>query len=167
MIALWWSCRRRATPMRHDDQKRAPLELSGIAVGVDVLVNIDVDDLARATEFYCAAFDLEIGRRLGDSVIELRGASSAMYLVKAASGTAVSPSVSQRRAYDRHWTPVHLDFVVTDIEPALDRARAAGARLEGDIRTHEWGRIAVMADPFGHGFCLLEFRNRGYDEIAQ
>jgi hypothetical protein len=23
-----------------------------------------------------------------------------------------------------------------------------------------------MADPFGHGFCLIEFRGRGYDEIA-
>jgi hypothetical protein len=48
-----------------------------------------------------------------------------------------------------------------------ERAQAAGARLEGDIRTHEWGRIAVMADPFGHGFCLIEFLGRGYDEIAR
>jgi len=34
------------------------------------------------------------------------------------------------------------------------------------VRTHSWGRIAVMADPFGHGFCLIEFLGRGYDEIA-
>jgi predicted enzyme related to lactoylglutathione lyase len=61
---------------------------------------------------------------------------------------------------------VHLDFVVLEIVPAVARAQAAGARLEGDIRTHDWGRIAVMADPFGHGFCLIEFLGRGYDEIA-
>jgi len=24
----------------------------------------------------------------------------------------------------------------------------------------------VFADPFGHGFCLIQFLNRGYDEIA-
>jgi hypothetical protein len=35
------------------------------------------------------------------------------------------------------------------------------------MRTASWGRIAHFADPFGNGFCLLEFLNRGYDEIAQ
>jgi hypothetical protein len=34
------------------------------------------------------------------------------------------------------------------------------------VRTAAWGRIAVLADPFGHGLCLIEFLNRGYDEIA-
>jgi hypothetical protein len=24
-----------------------------------------------------------------------------------------------------------------------------------------------MADPFGHGFCFIEFVGRGYDEIAE
>jgi hypothetical protein len=23
-----------------------------------------------------------------------------------------------------------------------------------------------LADPFGHGFCLIEFTGRGYDEVA-
>ena len=42
----------------------------------------------------------------------------------------------------------------------------AGATLEGDIRAHDWGQIATMADPFGHGICFVQFLNRGYDEIA-
>lgn len=25
---------------------------------------------------------------------------------------------------------------------------------------------ALFVDPFGHGFCLIEFTGRGYDEIA-
>ncbi len=29
-----------------------------------------------------------------------------------------------------------------------------------------WGKIAMLADPFGHGLCLIQFLNRGYDEIA-
>ena len=61
---------------------------------------------------------------------------------------------------------MHLDFIVTNVDAALTRAIAAGARLEGDVETHAWGRIAHMADPFGHGFCLLQFVGRGYDEIA-
>ena len=67
---------------------------------------------------------------------------------------------------DEIWTPMHLDFVVPQIDPILARATMAGARLEGEVETHVWGRIAVLADPFGHGFCLIEFLGRGYDEIA-
>ena len=46
------------------------------------------------------------------------------------------------------------------------RAVRAGARLEGEVRTHRWGRVAHLADPFGHGVCLIQFLNRGYDEVA-
>jgi predicted enzyme related to lactoylglutathione lyase len=133
---------------------------------LDVLANIDVDDLGRAADFYCSALELTIGRRFGDSAIELVGASSAIYLLKHAAGTRAASSTSQPRDFGRHWTPVHLDFVVPDIESAVARAQNAGARLEGEVRTHKWGRIAVLADPFGHGFCLIEFLGRGYDEIA-
>jgi predicted enzyme related to lactoylglutathione lyase len=131
-----------------------------------VLANIDVDDLARATEFYCSALGLTIGRRFGAFGVELLGGSCAIYLLEHAAGTRASTVASQRRDYARHWTPVHLDFVVPELEPALARAQSAGARLEGEVRIHAWGKIAVLADPFGHGFCLIEFVGRGYDEIA-
>jgi predicted enzyme related to lactoylglutathione lyase len=85
--------------------------------------------------------------------------------VKAA-GTLPATSAAAPRDYRRHWTPVHLDFVVDDIDAAVRRAEAVGAKLEGDIRDEAYGRIALMADPFGHGFCLLQFTGRGYDEIA-
>jgi hypothetical protein len=61
---------------------------------------------------------------------------------------------------------VHLDFVVDEIDGAVDQARNAGARLEGQIRTNSWGKIAMLADPFGHGICLIQFLGRGYDDIA-
>jgi predicted enzyme related to lactoylglutathione lyase len=131
-----------------------------------VLANIDVDDLDRATEFYCKAFKLTVGRRFGRAATELRGASTAIYLLEKAAGTGVAPATDQRRDYARHWTPVHLDFVVEDIASAVARAECAGARLEDEVRTQKWGRIAVMSDPFGHGFCLIQFLGRGYDEIA-
>jgi len=70
------------------------------------------------------------------------------------------------RNYSRHWTPVHLDFVTTDIEAAVERAIAAGAILEQPVTRHAWGELALLADPFGNGFCLIKFLGRGYDEIA-
>ena len=72
------------------------------------LINIDVDDLARATKFYCHAFDL---------------------------GQSGDADGRRRGHYRRHWTPVHLHFVVTNIRTAVERARAAGAVLEVPIAT--------------------------------
>jgi predicted enzyme related to lactoylglutathione lyase len=62
---------------------------------------------------------------------------------------------------------VHLDFVVPDIGSALARATAAGATLERDVTNHAYGKLALLADPFGNGFCLIEFTGRGYDAIAR
>ncbi|HEU4350617.1 MAG TPA: VOC family protein [Burkholderiales bacterium] len=130
-----------------------------------VLVNIDVDDLEKGTRFYCDGLGLRIGRRF-DGWIELVGSSSPFYLLPKPAGSAISPVNDQKRDYARHWTPVHLDFVVPDIGEAVRRARAAGARLERDVTSHAYGKLALLADPFGNGFCLIEFSGRGYDEIA-
>ena len=62
---------------------------------------------------------------------------------------------------------MHLDFVVDDVELAVARAIAAGATLENGPQSHAYGRLALLADPFGNGFCLLQFTGRGYDEIRQ
>ncbi|MCF8533250.1 MAG: VOC family protein [Reyranella sp.] len=41
----------------------------------------------------------------------------------------------------------------------------AGAALEAAARDAPYGRIAMLADPFGHGFCLVQFNQRGYDAL--
>jgi predicted enzyme related to lactoylglutathione lyase len=133
---------------------------------MDLLVNIDVDDLAKAIAFYRDAFALHVGRRFGAFGVEMLGSSSPIYLLVKRDGTKASAATDDVRRYERHWTPVHLDFVVSDVEAAVRQAIAAGASIEGEIATHSWGSIAHMADPFGHGICLIEFPGRGYDEIA-
>ncbi|WP_061291823.1 VOC family protein [Azotobacter vinelandii] len=133
---------------------------------MDLLVNIDVDDLEKAVRFYGTAFGLSIGRRFGGLGVEMIGGSAPIYLLAKAAGTPVSDLTSQVRNYARHWTPTHLDFVVEEIEGAVERAVRAGAWLERPVATHEWGRLALMSDPFGHGFCFVQFLGRGYDEIA-
>ena len=131
-----------------------------------LLVNIDVDDLAKAIRFYGAALGLKVGRRFGTAGVEMLGYPVPIYLLLKRQGTAAAATTDERRTYERHWTPVHLDFVVDDIAAAVEQAVAAGARLEEPIANHEWGKLALMSDPFGHGFCLLQFVGRGYDAIA-
>jgi uncharacterized glyoxalase superfamily protein PhnB len=134
-------------------------------MAMQLLANIDVEDVAAATDFYCRALGLTVGRRLGDGAVELLGASSPLYLLEKPAGS-LATRAGNARTYARHWTPVHLDFVVADIHAACARAEAAGARAEAPVQTHAWGHIAVLSDPFGHGFCLIQFLGRGYDEIA-
>jgi predicted enzyme related to lactoylglutathione lyase len=134
---------------------------------VSMLVNIDVSDLAAAIDFYRQAFGLRVGRRLFEgTVAEMLGGSSPIYLLAKAAGSAASTAAPLSRDYRRHWTPVHMDFEVEDVEEAVRRARAAGAVLESDVQASPWGEMATMSDPFGHGFCLVHFSGRGYDEVA-
>ena len=133
---------------------------------IDLLVNLDVDDLDKAAQFYSSVFGLRVGRRLGDFALEMLGCSSPIYLLEK-SATSVAGTTSQARTYQRHWTPVHLDFVVDDIEAAVKRAVLEGALLEKPVQVFGWGKLALMADPFGHGFCFVQFVGRGYDAIAE
>ena len=133
---------------------------------MQLLVNIDVNNLEQAIAFYGAAFGLRVSRRFGAGGVEMQGAAAPFYLLVKAEGSPAASTTAQTRSYSRHWTPVHLDFVVENLAVAVERAVAAGAVLEGEQETHRWGRIAHLADPFGHGFCLIEFLGRGYDEIA-
>lgn len=131
-----------------------------------LLVNVDVGDLSRGERFYCAALGLVPGRRFGDGAVELLGAEAPLYLLAQEEGSPAAEAPGATRSWKRHWTPVHLDFVVEALEPAIERACAAGAQREGGIRSAPWGRLQRLADPFGHGLCLLEFSARGYDAIT-
>jgi predicted enzyme related to lactoylglutathione lyase len=134
---------------------------------MQLVVNIDVDDLEKAIVFYSTAFGLRLERCLFDgSVAEMSGASSTIQLLlKPAGGSSVA-AIPVARRYTRHWTPVHLDFPVDDISAAVERAVRAGATLEGEVQSHTWGDLATLSDPFGHGFCLVQFSDGGYDEVA-
>jgi predicted enzyme related to lactoylglutathione lyase len=132
---------------------------------MSVLINIDVPDLEKALTFYMHVFGLTVRRRFGAGGAELAGWPVPVFLLRKEAGSVGAGE--QRRTYERHWTPVHLDVVVDEVEEATERAIKAGAVLEHGISTAVWGKIAMLADPFGHGLCLIQFLNRGYDEIAE
>ena len=146
-------------------QKLTSIETMLREVKMELRVCIDVGDLEAAIAFYRDAFGLRLGRRLGAKWAEMLGAPCPLDLLAEAPGTAASPRSSAVRDYGRHWTPVHLDFVVPDLDAAVRQALGAGAKLDQDPAAREWGRIAILSDPFGNGLCLLEMRGRGYDEM--
>ena len=131
-----------------------------------LLINLDVDALPAAEAFYCRAFGLRPGRRLGATALELLGWEAPLYLLEKPSGSRATPEGSER-SYQRHWTPLHLDVAVKDLDVELERVLAAGGRQEGAVRDEAWGRIVQIADPFGHGWCLIQFTDRGYDVLTE
>jgi predicted enzyme related to lactoylglutathione lyase/GNAT superfamily N-acetyltransferase len=133
---------------------------------VDLLVNVDVLDLEQGIRFYREGLGLRLRRRLGPAIAELAGAACPVFLTQHEPGARPFAGAGAPRDFGRHWTPVHLDFVVPDLDAGIRTAESAGATREGDIRAFSWGRILVMADPFGNGFCLLQFEGAGYAEIA-
>jgi predicted enzyme related to lactoylglutathione lyase len=90
---------------------------------------VDVDDLEKAIAFYTGVFGLKLGRRTGSEWAELLGASSPIDLLARPAGSPASAATSAVRDYRRHWTPVHLDFTVTDLNAVVERASrsASGA----------------------------------------
>jgi predicted enzyme related to lactoylglutathione lyase len=111
---------------------------------------IDVDDVDRAVEFY--------GRGLGLTVVEnhpdwaqVKLGEQTFWIMKAPAGAQGQIS----RDYRRHWTPVHLDFTVDDIDDAVKRAVDAGGKIEGEIQRSAKGGLANLVDPSGNGVDLV------------
>jgi len=130
-----------------------------------IRICIDVDDLERGIAFFTQGLGLQLGRRFDTQWAEILGASSAIDLLANPAGSQPVEGASSVRDYARHWTPVHLDFVVGDVDAAVARALAAGAVQERPIRDEPYGRIASLADPFGNGLCLIQMTERGYDAL--
>lgn len=132
---------------------------------MDIRICIDVDNLERATAFYTEGLGLRTGRRFDGGFVEILGGSSPIDLLLKPAGSQPLEGNPALRSYQRHWTPVHLDFVVEDIEATIARLLSHGGVLESPVAERSWGRIAGLADPFGHGIDLLQFKGRGYDEL--
>lgn len=128
-----------------------------------LVINIDVPELGAAIDFYRNAIGLELSRIIDDDVAELTGSSSVIYLLANKTGSSASSAGAEARRYSRHWTPVHIDFVVDDLLNATDKALKAGATRESDCIEWRGSKCITFSDPFGHGFCLIEFLGKTYN----
>jgi len=129
-----------------------------------IIINIDVPELAPAIRFYTAALGLTHARTLDDDVAELTGAAATLYLLRKQAGSQAVRAPPIARDFRRHWTPVHFDLVVDDVDAAAARAIAAGATRETGHVDWKGSRCVSFADPFGHGFCFIQFDRDTYDD---
>ena len=166
---------RRAGPDRHraDPRRRArrePLLEDGRALrraACPTFSSTSTSTISpKAEAFYVAAFGLKLGRRFGAGGVELLGLSSPIYLLVkarrqrrvAATGRRATIAATGRRS---------ISTSSFTISRRRSRAPSRPARRsKSPVKSANWGKLALMADPFGHGFCLIEFVGRGYDEIA-
>jgi predicted enzyme related to lactoylglutathione lyase len=123
---------------------------------IDIEICVDVPDLAGGVQFYADAFGFAVVAEPYPGVAVLAAGATKITLLEKREQSRPSPNTEDRRRYRRHWTPVHLDFHVDDVKASLERAVAAGAVAEQTFDTPGFGPAAFCADPFGHGFCLLQ-----------
>ena len=123
----------------------------------EIHVYIEVDDLEAALRFYVDGLGLCERRRLRPHWVELSGAQAPIHVL-------ARPAPD--KDFSRHWTPVHLDFRVSDLDAALERALAAGGTHEGGHDYPGLWRLASLADPAGNGVDLIEMEPGAYERLA-
>ena len=123
---------------------------------VSVSISVDVPNLADAVRFYTSAFGFTKSAAPIPGVAILNAGNTKLSLLEKRTGTRASIHTEETRRYERHWTPVHLDIHVDDLEAALARALDAGAKKEQVFENPKHGSAAFCSDPFGHGFCLIQ-----------
>ena len=122
---------------------------------VSIHVSIDVPDLAAGLAFYGGVFGLTETMRPFPTMAILDGGNLTVCMHAKAAGTESSPASGAHRRYDRHWTPVHLDFHVPRLLPVLQAIRDGGGAIEQEHHDHGPRPVAFCSDPFGNGFCVL------------
>lgn len=120
-----------------------------------VHVSIDVPDLEAGLRFYREVFGFVETARPFPSMAILDANNVTVCMHAKASGTKSSTAGAERRHYERHWTPVHLDLHVQDFDTVLENVRAAGGAIENEFRNHGPKPAAFCSDPFGNGFCVI------------
>ena len=120
-----------------------------------VTMSIDVPSMEEGIKFFSAAFGfVEVARPHPGYAMLAIGEATIGLLAKPA-GSLPAQGSSDVRRYERHWTPVHIDFRVEDFEMTLKRALKAGAKSEQVHRVAGYPPVAFCSDPFGHGFCIV------------
>ncbi len=115
-------------------------------------VSIDVSDMAKAVTFYVEALGCQFKKKYADNWQVVSVGTLDLHIQEKAAGSI--GAADDKRTYRRHWTPVHLDFIVDDIDPVCAEIERHGGRVEKKTFS-EIADLANCADPFGNGFDLI------------
>lgn len=127
---------------------------------ISVSVSVDVPNVVDGVRFYTNAFGFAKSAQPFPEMVVLRAGNSEICLLEKVPGSIPSGYTQETRHYDRHWTPVHMDFHVDDLKSALAKALEAGAKQEQLFENPDHGSVVFCSDPFGHGFCLIERKKK-------
>jgi catechol 2,3-dioxygenase-like lactoylglutathione lyase family enzyme len=118
-------------------------------------VTIDVPQLEEGLRFYRDGLGFsEIARPVATYAV-LKCGHSQIGLIEKPAGSKPAADADDVRRYERHWTPVHIDFHVDDFDAFLAKAVNAGAKCERKFEISGRPPIAFCSDPFGNGFCVV------------
>jgi catechol 2,3-dioxygenase-like lactoylglutathione lyase family enzyme len=118
-------------------------------------VSIDVPLLDDGLRFYRDALGFTEIARPAPTYVILACGNGQIGLMEKPAGSRPARGSDDVRRYERHWTPVHIDFHVDDFEAFLARAVNAGAKCEQKFEGGGRPPIAFCSDPFGNGFCVV------------
>ena len=117
-----------------------------------VSVSIDVNNVQLAIDFYTKALSCVFKTKYSESWAVVSIGVLDIHLQEKKAGTRGAGE--EKRHYNRHWTPLHLDFGTDDISAVCDVVNENGGSVESKS-FGETADIAHCADPFGNGFCVI------------
>lgn len=126
-----------------------------MTAAMKLTVSIDVPSIEAGAKFFGDVFGFAETSRPHPGYAVLTAGDTTLGLLAKPAGTHPAKGSDDVRKYERHWTPVHIDFRVDDFETTLDKALAAGALVEQIHRVADYPPVAFCSDPFGHGFCIV------------
>lgn len=127
------------------------------------LVILAVDDVARAVAFYRAAFDWEVAVDL-PVYVEFALTPESGVSIYQRDSFAINTGVTPEAVPDGAITSTELYLHVDDLDAAMERLRAAGARELAPAAPRMWGDTAAyFADPDGN---VIAVAVRTHDDNA-
>jgi predicted enzyme related to lactoylglutathione lyase len=138
----------------------AAIWVTGIRADVTVMaVRLGATDVVALAKFYEAAFGLKEIDRVGEPATEIIMRYGTT-VAAAKAGTSPEFLVQKREPGAAQDPMHHAIFRVSDIAATVAAAKAAGAKMEGDMVTVPIGgmpiKIAMLVDPDGNALELME-----------
>lgn len=127
---------------------------------ISASISVDVPSMEEGLRFYGEAFGFRKVFEPYPGVVVVQADGAQLLLLEKGAGSCPCPVDGESRHYNRHWTPVHIDFHVDDFQSVLNSALRAGAVQEQLFAVPGRPSVAFCSDPFGHGFCIIENRKR-------
>lgn len=124
------------------------MEHKAFEIRIDDLT-IDCADAQKLADFYAGLLGWQ-AVKLGDGLYEVRAAGFPMRFLMEQESDYVPPVWPEVPGAQQK--QLHLDFTVSDLTAAVDRAKALGAIVATEqFNPKQW---ITMLDPAGHPFCL-------------